>query len=256
MNQIKIGWLFPDTLYLHGERGNILALERFCKKAGFEPVITRVEFETEGFTPMDYDIIFCPPGEIVSYPVILQWLLPYREDFAQFVAAGKVLVATGTSVALWCETVKRTDGSTFSGMGLLSAEAVENRVVYGDDNLFACTYNGKSMEILGNQIQMADFINKGETTFGQLLYGYGNTGKDRNEGFMKNNSVFTNALGPVLVTNPWLTVSIIEAAAEAKGYKAEWMDCDFQLEQQSFATKKEFIQSKETRLTNCKAQDQ
>ena len=58
------------------------------------------------------------------------------------------------------------------------------------------------------------------------------------------------------MTNPWLTVSIIEAAAEAKGYKAEWMDCDFQLEQQSFATKKEFIQSKETRLTNCKAQDQ
>ena len=26
MSEFKIAWLFPDTMYLHGERGNILAL--------------------------------------------------------------------------------------------------------------------------------------------------------------------------------------------------------------------------------------
>lgn len=31
MNTMKIAWLFPDTLYLHGERGNILALARFAE---------------------------------------------------------------------------------------------------------------------------------------------------------------------------------------------------------------------------------
>ena len=72
MKQLKIAWLFPDTLYLHGERGNILALQRIAAQKGLETAVDRIDFETEGFQPMDYDIIFCPPGEIVSFPVVLE----------------------------------------------------------------------------------------------------------------------------------------------------------------------------------------
>ena len=75
MNTLKVAWLFPDTLYLHGERGNILALNRFIKAAGMIPVIEKIDFDTKNFDPESYDIIFCPPGEIVSFPVILEWLL-------------------------------------------------------------------------------------------------------------------------------------------------------------------------------------
>ena len=49
MNTMKIAWLFPDTLYLHGERGNILALARFAELAGFQAQIEKVDFETENF---------------------------------------------------------------------------------------------------------------------------------------------------------------------------------------------------------------
>lgn len=253
MEKMNIAWLFPDTLYLHGERGNILALERFAKLGGFEPVVTKIDFETEDFDPMDYDIIFCPPGELVSYPVILEWLRPYREQFEAFVEAGRPLLVTGTSIALWCSKVLRTDGSSFEGMGILSAEARENEAVYGDDIYFSCIYNGSEMEIIGNQIQMADFINQGEEPFGKLIYGYGNTGKDRDEGFQKKNSIFTNTLGPMLVVSPGLTIEIIKAAAACKGMEIGDITFDASLEEQSFATKKDFIMSKESRLTNCKA---
>lgn len=38
MAMIKIGWLFPNTFNLHGDRGNILALEFELRRRGHEPV--------------------------------------------------------------------------------------------------------------------------------------------------------------------------------------------------------------------------
>ena len=71
MKELRIAWLFPDTLYLHGERGNILALQRISAMKGLEASVDKIDFDTEDFDPMDYDIIFCPPGEIVSFPVVI-----------------------------------------------------------------------------------------------------------------------------------------------------------------------------------------
>lgn len=251
MKKLNIAWLFPDTLYLHGERGNILALERFARLAGFEPETTKIDFLTENFKPMDYDIIFCPPGEIVSFPAVVQKLSEVKNELNEFITSGRVLIATGTSMAIWCNKVNRFDGSSFDGMGIVSATVTENEAVYGDDNYFKCTYNGKEMEIIGNQIQMADFNNEGADNFGYLLYGYGNTGKNRQEGFAVNNSIFTNTLGPMLVTNPWLTIEIIKVCATNKGIDSCTIDFDAELEEKSFATKLDFIKTKVSKLTNC-----
>ncbi len=252
MKDLKIAWLFPDTLYLHGERGNILALQRIAKLKGLETSIDRIDFDTENFNPMDYDIIFCPPGEIVSFPVVLEYLKPQADAFKAYIESGKVLLATGTSMALWCKDVQRADGSSFEGLGILDAVAKENDAVYGDDVYFRCKYGSKEVEVLGNQIQMADFICDVQPAFGQLIYGYGNTGKDRQEGFLLENAIFTNTLGPMLVTNPWLTEEIITVAAEKAGLALNDEELDVSLEQESFAAKKRYIEGKESRLTNCR----
>ena len=252
MNTLKIAWLFPDTFYLHGERGNILALERFAGLAGLETETDKIDFDTEGFSPLDYDVIFCPPGEIVSFPSVLEWMKPYRTEFETFIGEGRPLLVTGTSIALWCSRVKRFDGSEFEGLGILKAYAVEKEAVYGDDLYYRCTYHDQTFEIIGNQIQMADFINEVEQPWGHLLYGYGNTGKDREEGFLKNNAIFTNTLAPLLAVHPALAAEMIKAAAEVKGAEISEIKWDNTLAEQSFATKKEFIETKVTRLTNCK----
>lgn len=249
---LKIGWLFPDTLFLHGERGNLLALKRFAALAGFEVQIEKIDFHTENFVPGDYDILFCAPGEISSFPVVRDWLLPYRDDIAAFVDGGSPLIVTGTSVALFGRETQRTDGSKVAGLGITDILCRENEEVYGDDNYFTCTYNGREMEIIGNQIQMNDIDLNGEKPFGRLIYGYGNTGKDRNEGVIKNNSIFTNTLGPMLVCDPWLTVEIIKVAAEHRKENIQNIDYDMELEKKSFETKKGLIETKESRLVNCK----
>jgi CobQ-like glutamine amidotransferase family enzyme len=91
-----------------------------------------------------------------------------------------------------------------------------------------------------------------EKPFGNIIYGFGNTGKDRNEGIVKYNSIFTNVLGPMLVLNPWLTKEIILKAAEASGLAVDDFNFDMSLEKKSISCKKPFVLSKKTNLTNCK----
>ncbi len=250
MNSLKIAWLFPDTLYLHGERGNVLALERFGKMAKMDPEIAHIDFKTEDFNPMDYDIIFCPPGEISSFKPIIEYLSPYKGQFETFVEEGRVLIATGTSMALWGKEIRRTDGSIIEGLGICEYKAIEKDSVYGDDNLFVCKYNGEELDMLCSQIQMVDIELEEQSPFGHLIYGYGNTGQDTNEGYIKANSIFTNCLGPMLVTNPWLTMEVIKVCGERKGIDVEY-DYDCSLEKKSFQTKKNLTMNKKTRLTNC-----
>lgn len=252
MSTLKIGWLFPDTLFLHGERGNLLALKRFAGMAGFEAEVDKIDFHTENFVPDDYDILFCAPGEISSFTIVRDWLKPHTDELKKFVESGKPLIVTGTSVALFGKQIVRTDGSQIDGLGVIRIISTENEEVYGDDSYFKCSYNGQEMEIIGNQIQMNDIDLNGEQPFGRLLYGYGNTGKDRNEGVIKNNSIFTNTLGPMLVCDPWLTVEIIKVAADHRGDEIRNIEYDMELEKKSFDTKKGLIKTKESSLVNCR----
>ena len=65
------------------------------------------------------------------------------------------------------------------------------------------------------------------------------------------NAVFTNALGPVLVCNPWLTKEMIRVAAAVRGDGDVPIDADMSLEKKSFEMKKDFNLHKKTNLTNC-----
>ena len=254
MSNFKIAWMFPDTLCLHGERGNILALKRFAAIGGFNPVVDKIDFDTEGFDPMEYQVIFFAPGEISSFPQAIRWLSGYIDGLKQFMESGRVLLATGTSVAMFGEKTERVNGETINALGLLDASYKEKPDVYGDDVDFVVTFNKKEIEVIGNQIQMGDLILRKEKEFGRLLYGYGNTSEDRKEGAQAVNSIFTNTLGPMLVCNPRLTIEIIKASAVASGLTANELaldEYDDSLERKSFDAKKRFIENKETDLKNC-----
>ena len=254
MSDFKIAWMFPDTLCLHGERGNILALKRFAGVGGFNPVVDKIDFETNDFNPSNYQVIFFAPGEISSFPAVIKWLSRHADVLKRFVEGGRVLLVTGTSVAMFGNKIVRTNGENINALGLLDATYKEKPDVYGDDVYFTATFNNKEIEVIGNQIQMGDFIIGKEREFGKLLYGYGNTSEDLKEGAQVGNSIFTNTLGPMLVCNPALTIEIIKASSEASKLTADELSLegyDDTLERKSFDAKKKFIAEKETNLKNC-----
>ncbi|MDI3537510.1 MAG: hypothetical protein PWP16_292 [Eubacteriaceae bacterium] len=247
MAMIKIGWLFPNTFNLHGDRGNILALEFELRRRGHEPVTDKITLDTKEFHPLDYDILFCPPGEMIHFKAVIDYLMPVRQDLLTFIEKRPLLV-TGTSIAMFGKKVNRVDGSNFDGLGLIDVELVENDRVYGDDLYFSCRYNGKEMEIIGNQIQMMDILLKDEAPFGLLHYGYGNTGETRFEGVHEGKAIFTNTLGPILVGNPWLTCEMINLVEENKEIQPFLEERDNQLELASMKTKTDLIAKKESHL--------
>ena len=158
---MKIAWMYPDTLFLHGERGNALALERYAKEICNDYVVDRVDFETKDFDPAKYDVIYFGAGEISSFEAVIKDMESYRDGLKAFVESGKPLIATGTTMTMFGQKIKRVDGSVVEGAGFIPVEATEREYVYGDDLYIEADYSGKHMEIVGNQIQMVNIDFKG-----------------------------------------------------------------------------------------------
>ncbi|WP_373483133.1 type 1 glutamine amidotransferase [Acetobacterium sp.] len=244
---IKVGWLFSNMFNLHGDRGNLLAIQAEGERRGYHVEVEQINLETATFNPMDFDFLFCPPGEIEHFAVAAAYLEPHRKELMDYIETKPMLV-TGTSVALFGETITRDDQSTIRGLGIIEIDTRENHAVYGDDLYYSCQYNGKEMEIVGSQIQMIDLDIKEESPFGRLKYGYGNNGETRFEGVISGKGIFTNTLGPVLVCNPWLTEEIINLIETNMSWPVGENHRDNMLELKSLKTKIAHIDKKESRL--------
>lgn len=244
---IKIGWLFPNIFNLHGDRGNILAIKAEGERRRYDIEIEQINLDTKNFNPLEYDFLFCPPGEMQHFGAVVAFLEPYKDKLIDFIENRPMLV-TGTTISLFGNMISRNDGSTIRGLGIVNTEATENRVVYGDDLHYNCRYNGKELEIIGSQIQMMDIEINEESSFGWLRYGYGNTGNSKHEGVISGKAIFTNTLGPMLVCNPWLTEEILNLIESNKGWETWEKQRNNSLESNSLKTKTALIIKKETHL--------
>lgn len=245
---IKIAWLFPNVFSLHGDRGNLLAIEFECRRRGYCPEVEIISLDSKDFDPSHYDLMLCPPGEVKNFKAVIAYLKPHQEALKTFIKKYPLLV-TGTSISLFGNGIKRFDGSLIEGLEIININSFENQLVYGDDLYYHCFYNDLEMAIVGNQIQTIQIeINK-EQPFGILQYGYGNTGKTKDEGIKKEKAIFTNTLGPLLVCNPWLTTQIIDVVEKSKNLIAFKEKRNNELELKSLKTKIDFIKTKKSELT-------
>ena len=97
------------------------------------------------------------------------------------------------------------------------------------------------------QIHIIDFFLKDQKdSLGKLVYGKGNNDHDSTEGGKYKNAIFTNALGPLFVKNPWYTERIINEALKAKGLSPRDPidEAYFCIERNSFRTVETFIKNK------------
>ena len=228
---LKILWLWPDILNQHGERGNVMALVRICALYGIKTEVTRVNRLTEDFGFEGFDIAVLGAGELAVMPAIVGAARKRLPELQAWTEGGGLLFATGTTGAALGTCTTRLDGSHFDGLGLLDMECREREIVLGDDLIFepedADTFAAASPEptlynpaVYSIQIHMMDvMLNEGQPPFGKTIYGYGNNGSG-SEGAVKGGVIFTNALGPVLVKNPRLTLGLINKALGRERHNA------------------------------------
>ncbi len=238
-NIINVGWMYPDVLNLHGERGNAKAFELIAKKMGIKLNIDRIDDIDEMVDFDKYDILLFNAGELKNIKVISEKLEKQKKELNKYIKANKIIFATGTTGALFARNIERLDESSFNGLNILDMDVKERNIVIGDD----LYYSFNKMDIMGSQIQMIDIVLNSVKPFGNIKYGYGNNGSN-NEGARYKNVIFTNSLGPVLVKNPWLCEYIIKLALKNKDIKIRPKKVNYDLEINSLESTKEFIEKK------------
>lgn len=240
-NVIRIFWMYPDILNLHGDRGNVQALEYAAKQMGLEVEIEKVVNPADKADFDRADLLLFNPGELKVCRRIIEGLREQKAGLDGFVAQGGTILAIGTSGSIFGKQVQRQDGSSFDGLGYLDMTAKERRMILGND-LHCLLPDGT--ELMGSQIQMAEYTVAPEQRLAQVVYGHGNC-NDGSEGARTENLIWTNLLGPVLVKNPWWAVTLLGSIAEKKGLEFKTPGKDvFALEYASLDAVKAYIELK------------
>lgn len=203
MHKITVGWMYPDLLNLHGERGSVQALVQVGKQLGIEVEVVRIDDYNDPIPYSSLDMMIFLPGEIEMF----QHLIPAlnTKAMAEYLEKGGYLLALGTSGLMFGKTIVREDGSAIQGLGFLDMTAKERKFVWGDD--LHVRINNTKQELAGSQIQMADV--DAAHPFATTLYGMGNNNTGA-EGAKWKNLIYTNCTGPLFVKNPWFAEDILK----------------------------------------------
>ncbi len=205
MNKVNVGWMYPDCLNLHGERGSVQAFVRVGQNLGIDVQVRRIQDFDDPIPFDEMDLLLFLPGEMKSFGFICPALARQRKQLEAYLDRGGWIIAIGTTGLLFGGRTIREDGSIFEGLGLLPLTGKERKFVWGDDLHFRL--RDTKQEIFGSQIQMADV--QAAEPLGDILYGRGNNA-DGAEGARYKNLIYTNCLGPVFVKNPWWTEDILK----------------------------------------------
>lgn len=236
MHKITVGWMYPNLLNLHGERGSVQALVAIGKQLGIEVEVMRIEDFDDPIPFEALDLLIFLPGEIVSF----QHLIPALQASAlgEYLEKGGYLLALGTSGLMFGKTITREDGSLVNGLGYLDMVSKERKYVWGDDLHFRL--NNVDMELAGSQIQMADVDAK--QPLGTSIYGMGNNNTGA-EGARWKNLIYTNCLGPLFVKNPWFAEYILKSILQTKGREIT-AEVNYPIAKASFEATLKFISEK------------
>ncbi len=170
MQKITIGWMYPDLLNLHGERGSVQALVETGRSLGVEVAVRRIESPEDTIPFEELDLLVFLPGEIAVFETLMPALKKQKAGLEAYLGRGGYLLALGTTGLMFGKQVLREDDSTLDCLGYLDMTAKERKYVWGDD-LHLRLLDSKQ-ELVGSQIQMADV--ETATPLAQVLYGRGN----------------------------------------------------------------------------------
>ena len=248
MNSINITWLWPDILNLHGDRGNVMALERIAGKMGLQTTVNKIVNYGDPIDFENTDIILMNPGEFKSIEYIINALSRSQAELDSYIASGKVILTVGTTGAAFGRSIERLDGSRMAGLGYLDMECRERDSIVGDDLIMHL--RDYDFDMNGSQIQVMDTYLHSDIALADVIYGYGNHSyEEGHEGGRYKNLFFTNMLGPVLVKNPWFTQALIQEILRVRGENAPKTlgDADFNLEYQSMECIRRYNETKANR---------
>ncbi len=212
--KLTIGHLYPDLLNLYGDRGNIQCMKKRCEWRGIEAEIKEFRLGDQvDFSSLD--IVLLGGGSDREQRIVCTRLLENQKDFQSYVEDGGSVIAVCGGYQL-LGSYYDTDEGRMEGLSLVdmyteqgSPRLISNIVLKNDrfhDPIVGFENHGGRT-----------FVNKASVSpFGQVVFGYGNNGQDKEEGVLYKNVVGTYLHGPLLPKNPEICDYLLSNALERK----------------------------------------
>lgn len=206
--------MYPDLLNLYGDIGNVTCLTQRCKWRGIQVEV--VGFSMKHEAPLiDGDLFFIGGGSDRGQNIVYTHLRKYSNQIGELIEEGAPVLAICGGYQLLGEKYIDAEGSDVPGLGIFDyyTRSEEGRLI---GNIIIENSLGLNPETF------VGFENHGGRTYhehqplGKVLVGYGNNGKDKQEGMVYRNCIGTYLHGPLLPKNPQLADFLILKALERK----------------------------------------
>ena len=235
MNKIKICHLYPDTLNLYGDRGNILCMQKRLEWRGIEAEIHEVPVG-DTFNPNDYDIYFIGGGQDFEQSIMLEDLKKVKGDsIKKAIEDEKVFLTICGGYQLLGQYYKTLSGEQIDYLGALDIYTIgtKNRMI--SDFMFKLNDADGGQNIIGFENHSGKtYLGDKVKPLGTIITGNGNNGKDGTEGARYKNVFASYSHGPLLPKNPELCDHILKTALLRKDPNISLADIDSTFENKAF----------------------
>ena len=209
---LTICWLYPTTMNIYGDRGNVLALEQRAKWRGID--VTTIGAGIGEPLPEDVDLFFIGGGQDGEQVAVAHDLQGAKsEAIRRAVDDGAVLLAICGGYQLLGHEYRPHDAAPLPGIGLVDLVTVAgperfigNVVVESEFGTLVGFENHSGLTTLG----------PGVKPLGTVSVGRGNNGIDGFEGVRHRNVVGCYLHGSLLPKNPVLADWLITKALERR----------------------------------------
>ena len=219
---LKIGHLYPTLMSVAADRGNLFSIQKRCKWRGIATEVEQIFVkQTPDFT--QYDILLLHGAadremEIASRDIQLK-----AASLREAVEANTVFLSVCAGFQLLGHYYKPFQGPELKGVGLLDLYTDGGSTRFMTHMALECDFpeTGKQILVGYENHSGRTYLGAKAQPLGKVLAGWGNNGKDGNEGAQYKNILGTYLHGPLLPKNPWFTDLIIQRALERRYGKVE-----------------------------------
>ncbi|HEY5052406.1 MAG TPA: glutamine amidotransferase [Solirubrobacterales bacterium] len=215
--QLRVLALYPEQMNIYADRGNIVFLRRRCEWRGIDFAYTAAG-PGETVDPSAHDLFYIGGGQDRDQRMVAADMVESkREALSSAVDDHAVLLAVCGGYQLLGHSYQLGDDK-LPGLGLADLETVREPGDRLIGNVAIEVELGQGPRLL------AGFENHGGRTYlaadahplGKVVKGFGNNGKDGQEGVHRDNLFGTYLHGPLLPKNAWLADYLIALALERR----------------------------------------
>lgn len=204
--------LYPSVSALYGEKGNIDYLKLAFKDATFiETEMNDVPY----FVNHKVDLIFMGPTTERFQKIIIEKLMPYRNQIKTLIDENCYFLITGNALEIFGSYIIEDNGNRGEALNIFSFYAKQD-LMHRFNSYVLATYD--SIELVGFKSQFTQIYPIEDLPIWmEMKRGIGLNKENGTEGIHINNFYGTHCLGPFLILNPLFTLKLFKQL----GYREE-----------------------------------